>query len=132
MAKGFSTEQTETQQPQKVDYQGKTSQGYAEFAAQKSVEERFKLADAIAREGAGEIIQDVAFLESRYVQKALADGTVTNLVMGHLAIGNTAQTEARNTAYEAIDRAFAGGEISAENFTSILSGSTSQLQLKGA
>lgn len=137
MANGFSTDkkqpETNTQQePQRVNYQGKTPDGYAAFTAHKSVEERFKLADAIAREGAEEIIEDVAYLQSRYVQKGLADGTVTAKTLGHLTQGNVAQNQAREQAYFAIDQMFISGEIETANFTNILSSSSAPLQLKGA
>lgn len=136
MARGFTGTKQPADQPQenttqKVNYQGKTAEDYARFTGQKSMEQRFRTADQLARKNATETLQDTALLEAKYIQQGMADPAYREMVMGHINAGADVYDEVREKIHAAIDSSFAGGEIETENFTNILSGSSSVLQLTG-
>lgn len=134
MAKGFTNTDETTQQPQaeRVDYQGKTPEGFTNFAAQASVQQRFQLANELSLNEAEQLLQDAAYLTARRVEQSKASGDFMQRVAGHLVLGNGSEASAKTTLMAQIDSHFVAQEIDPDFFTKSLLSSSSTLLLGSA
>lgn len=124
--------QPQEPQVERVNYEGKTSEGYADFAAKASVEQRFMLANELSAIEAEQLLQDASLLTAKRVQQSKASGDFTRRVAGHLVLGNDAETQHKNTLLAQVDSHFAPQEIDPDFFTKSLSGQSSTLLLGAA
>jgi hypothetical protein len=131
MAKGFDTtkpqnqETTATANTERVDYPGKTAQGFANHAGKRSVEERMNAALPLAQELAQQMDQDIQYLASRMLLQSQANGSTARGVVAHLSAANNAVSEQNQAMRDQIDSFFTVSEVKAENFTKALSGASS-------
>ena len=125
--------ETQSQQgTQRVNYQGKTQDGYTDFAAQKSVQQRFALANELSAIEAEELLEDAAMLTAKRVQQDKASGKFSQRVAGHLVLGRDAESVAKDMLMAQVEGHFAAQEIDTDFFTNALSGSPSTLLLGAA
>jgi len=138
MAKGFSENAQNPQakatqgNPERVNYQGKTPDGFANMAAAQSMEQRFEAVNREAKEYAFGRLDDKTMLATRYYLQMQADGTQEQLFAKHMGSALQAAEEQRQQMHDQINGFFAVAEVQPENFTKSLSGASSQLRLGGS
>ncbi len=124
--------QTTEQQAERVDYQGKTAEGFSAFAAHASVQKRFQLANEISANEAEQLLQDAAYLTARRVEQDKASGKFVKRVADHLIVGSDAEQSAKTQLMAQIDSHFVAQEIDPDFFTKALNGQCSTQLLLGA
>lgn len=138
MAKGFSENAQNPQakapqgNPERVNYQGKTAEGYANMAAGKTAEQRMSAINDPARREAYLMTADEAFLTSRYRAQLKADGTFHNMVREYEEQAVQAENEQRQRMLDQINGFFEVSEVNPENFTNSLKSSSERLSLTGS
>lgn len=127
--KGFGENEGQTQ---RVDYQGRTPEGFANMAAAQSVEQQFTAVNDEAKKFAYTRMDNATMLASRYYLQMQADGTQEKLFKRHLDGAEQAANEQRQKMMDQINGFFMVSEVKPENFTRSLSGASSQLKLGGS
>lgn len=122
-------ETTQEAQTERVQYEGKTSDGYTDFAAKASVEQRFMLANELSAIEAEQLLQDASLLTAKRVQQSKASGDFTRRVAGYLVLGSEAEAQHKNTLLAQIDSHFVAEDLDIDFFTKSLSGQSSTLLL---
>jgi hypothetical protein len=134
MAKGFTNADETPQQTstERVQYHGKTPNGYQEFAGKKKLEHHFEVAHFGAIKDADSIEDLQAQLTAQILLQRQASGSTAAKVAQYILGGDSGYESAKDQLLTAMDSHFVAEVIDDSFFTKCLTSGSSLPQLTGA